>query len=97
MTRSGKTNETASERYTDQRSEIAVLMDCIRMELDEHAKRAASDPGNWGFAGDLGHVNESLQEVLRGLLIGRHGWSETEAGAFIANHIEEMLKGVTGI
>ena len=82
--------QTAAERYADQRTDIAVLMDCIQMELDEHAKRAAEKPTDWGFAGDMGRVRESMRDVLQTLLIGRHGWSETEAARFVTDHLEAM-------
>lgn len=82
--------QTAAERYADQRKDIAVLMDCIQMELDEHAKLAAAKPTDWGFVGDMGRVRESMREVLQTLLIGRHGWNETEAARFVADHLEAM-------
>jgi hypothetical protein len=82
--------QTAAERYADQRKDIAVLMDCIQMELDEHAKRAAEKPTDWGFVGDMGRVRESMRDVLLTLLIGRHGWSETEAARFVTDHLETM-------
>lgn len=82
--------QTASERYADQRNDIAVMMDCIQMELDEHAKRAAAKPTDWGFVGDMGRVRESMCEILQTLLIGRHGWSETEAARFVTDHMEAM-------
>ncbi len=85
-----KLKQTAAERYADQRKDIAVLMDCIQMELDEHAKRAAEKPTDWGYVGDMGRVRESMRDVLQTLLIGRHGWSETEAARFVTDHLETM-------
>jgi hypothetical protein len=82
--------QTAAERYADQKNDIAVLMDCIQMELDEHAKRAAEKPTDWGFVGDMGRIRESMREILQSLLIGRHGWNETEAARFVTDHLETM-------
>ena len=82
--------QTAAERYADHCNDIAILMDCIQMELDEHAKRAAEKPKDWRFAGDLGRVRETMTETLQSFLIGRHGWSETEAARFIQDHLDEM-------
>ena len=82
--------QTAAERYADQRRDIAVLMDCIQMELNEHAKRAAEKPTDWGFVGDMGRVREAMRDVLQTLLIGRHGWSETDAARFVTDHLEAM-------
>jgi len=82
--------QTAAERYADHRRDVAVLMDCIQMELDDHAGRAAEKPNDWGYAGDLGRIRESMKDILRSLLIGRYEWSETEAARFIEDHLEEM-------
>ena len=82
--------QTAAERYADQRKDIAVLMDCIQMELDEHAKRAAEKPTDWGYVGDMGRIRESMREILQTLLIGRHGWTEIETARFVADHLEAM-------
>jgi len=82
--------QTAAQRYADHRRDVAVLMDCIQMELDHHAARAAEKPDDWGYAGDLGRVRESMKDILRSLLIGRYEWSETEASCFIEDHLESM-------
>ena len=82
--------QTAAERYADQRKDIAVLVDCIQMELDEHAKRAAEKPTDWGYVGDMGRIRESMREILQTLLIGRHGWTEVETARFVTDHLEAM-------
>ena len=82
--------QTAAERYADQRRDTAVLMDCIQMELDAHADRAAAEPKNWGYVGDMDRVRQAMRDVLQTLLIGRHGWSETEAARFVTDHLETM-------
>ena len=83
-------DQTAAQRYADHRRDVAVLMDCIQMELDHHAGRAAEKPNDWGCAGDLGRIRESMKDILRSLLIGRYEWSETEASRFIEDHLEAM-------
>jgi hypothetical protein len=82
--------QTAAERYADQRGDIAVLMDCIQMELDAHAERAAAKPDDWGYVGDMGRIRESMRDVLQTLLIGRHGWTEVETARFVTDHLEAM-------
>ena len=82
--------QTAAERYADQRGDIAVLMDCIQMEIDAHAERAAANPDDWGYVGDMGRIRESMREILQTLLIGRHCWTEIEAARFVTDHIEAM-------
>lgn len=87
--------QTAAERYADQRNDIAVLMDCVQMEIDAHAERAAAKPTDWGYVGDMGRIRESMRDILQTLLIGRHGWSETEAARFVADHLEAMREDRT--
>jgi hypothetical protein len=58
------TNETASQAYANRRGDIARLMDVVEMELDTHATRAANDEKNWGYAGDLGGIRNSLIEMV---------------------------------
>ena len=82
--------QTAAERYADHRNDIAILMDCIQMELDAHAERAAAKTNDWGYVGDMGRIRESMREILQTLLIGRHCWTEIEAARFVTDHIEAM-------
>ncbi|QDU71052.1 hypothetical protein [Mucisphaera calidilacus] len=56
--------QTAHELYDQRRQDIARVMDWIELELDKHKTNAKSDPKNWGYAGDLGHVREKLIETL---------------------------------
>ena len=82
--------QTAAERYADHQQDIGVLLDLVAEELRVHAERAAENPKDWGYAGDLGRVRESLKGLLESLLIGRYEWSETEASRFIEDHLEDM-------
>jgi hypothetical protein len=82
--------QTAAERYADHQQDIGVLLDLVAEELRVHAERAAEDPKDWGYAGDLGRVRETLKGLLESLLIGRYEWSETEASRFIEDHLENM-------
>ena len=52
--------QTAAEAYEANRHDIILLVDLLKAELDRHAKRAAAEPRNWGFAGDLGSVRRRL-------------------------------------
>jgi hypothetical protein len=82
--------QTAAERYADHQKDIGMLLDLVAEELRVHAETAAKKPQDWGYVGDLGHIRESLQEILKSFLISRYGWSETEASRFIEDHLEEM-------
>ena len=82
--------QTAAEAYAERRNDIAILMDCIHMELETYAERAAKNPQNWGFAGDLGCIKENMTNILKLLMVGRGNMSETEAARFIADHLNAM-------
>ena len=58
------TKKTAAETYAKHAADISALLDWIGDELDVHEERAAKEPGNWGFPGDLGHVRAKLRETL---------------------------------
>jgi len=85
-----RVKQTAAERYADHRNDIGIMLDLVGEELRVHAERASKDPKDWGYAGDLGHIRESLKRILESLLIGRYEWSAGEASRFIEDHLEEM-------
>lgn len=62
---------TAHETYTRRSTDIARLLDVLQMELQAHGERAAGQPANWGFAGDLGKVRHDLIEAVEFLTNGR--------------------------
>lgn len=38
----------------------------IKSLLGEHSKQFSKDPGNWGYVGDLGHVETLLDDMMEG-------------------------------
>ncbi|MFH1022115.1 MAG: hypothetical protein V1809_01860 [Planctomycetota bacterium] len=86
----GEAPKTAMQAYAERQQDIGALMDLIGEEIRVHADAAAKDPAAWGYAGDLGRIRESLKDTLQSFLIGRHGWSATEASRFIEDHLEEI-------
>jgi hypothetical protein len=36
----------------------------LNKALIKHSKKQAQQPGHWGYAGDLGHVSELLDEAI---------------------------------
>ncbi len=82
--------QTAAERYADHQADVGVLLDLITEELRVHAEAAVKKPTDWGFAGDIGRVRQSMKDVLGSLLIGRYEWSETETSRFIEDHLEDL-------
>lgn len=85
-----RTKQLATERYAEYQNDIGALLGLVGDELKAHAEAAAKRPTAWGYAGDLMHTRESLKEILISFLVGRHGWSETEAYRFIEDHLEAM-------
>ncbi len=55
---------TDAEAYAARRNDIARLLDVLHMELDRHAEEAKADPSNWGRAGDLDYVRQSLVTLV---------------------------------
>jgi hypothetical protein len=82
--------QTAAEKYADHQTDIGALLDLVGEEMRVHAEAAAKEPKDWGFAGTLGNVRNTLKQVLAGFLISRYEWTETEAARFIEDHLEEM-------
>ncbi len=66
-TKKQATKPTATARYTERHAESQDLLKRIAQQLARHRKEQADDPGNWGFPGDLGHINEELAQVLASL------------------------------
>lgn len=54
---------TAAEDYHQRRASIEALLGELRGKLEDHGQRAAADPQNWGYSGDLGHIVEKLREI----------------------------------
>ena len=79
--RSTHVNMTATQTYTQRREEIARLLDVIQMELDAHGERAAADPANWGFAGDLGKVRSDLIAMVE--FITNHRMTRADIEKFL--------------
>ena len=59
-----KPEPTAAATYAARRNDIARLLDVLQMELDRHATDAQAKPGDWGFAGSLGHVRTGLIDLV---------------------------------
>ena len=56
--------DTAAEVYQARRRDVDSLLDMLRDEVAHHAAYAATEPGDWCFAGDMGHLRELLVEAL---------------------------------
>jgi len=62
-----ETTETAETAYNLRAGLAEDLLKRIAAQLAEHKARQAARPQHWGYAGDLGRVNEELAQVLASL------------------------------
>lgn len=68
MTTETTTKPTAAQAaYMARQGKIEQLISDLRGQLKSHAARAAEQPNHYGFVGDLGRVEELLEEVVDGL------------------------------
>jgi hypothetical protein len=50
--------------YQARQARIQALTQQLQAKLASHATKAAGDPRNWGYAGDLGRTEAALQELV---------------------------------
>jgi len=80
--------ETAAATYQIRRREIEAMIGFLQSQLDAHAKRAAQDPRNWGYAGDLAQIRQNLKETLVFAMGAR---DEEVAGKMIEDAIADAM------
>ena len=61
------TTKTAEAAYSQNATTAQDLLKRIATRLSEHQTRQAAQPRDWGYVGDLGHINEELAQVLAAL------------------------------
>lgn len=57
----------AQREYAARQARAKALIARLSAGLDMHAARASEQPDNWGFAGDLGAAENTLQELVDSL------------------------------
>ena len=62
MTRNSE--RTAAKAYAARRTSIDAKLAQLKSGLRAHHRSAARRPDDWGFAGDLGRVEELIDEML---------------------------------
>jgi hypothetical protein len=67
MARTKPIQTTAAACYAERFAETQDLLQRIARQLAAHRNEQAAEPTDWGFPGDLGHVNEELAYVLASL------------------------------
>ena len=55
---------TAWEAYQARQANISILLAALNDWLAVHSHKAASKPRHWGYAGDLGSVQEELERIV---------------------------------
>lgn len=55
---------TAHTQYKARQASIRELITELEARLAKHDTKASGDPCNWGYSGDLGRVEGSLQELV---------------------------------
>jgi hypothetical protein len=63
-----KMTANALSDYTDKKQSVEHLLREIGKELVRHSRDSAENPDNYGYVGDLGHVESKLNEILRFLV-----------------------------
>ena len=61
------TPQTAAAAYSQKTATAQDLLKRIAARLAEHRTRQAAEPRDWGYVGDIGHINEELAQVLAAL------------------------------
>ena len=87
-TKNARTTETAAQAYERKTREIAAMIEFLKSEMEVHAKRAARDPRNWGFAGDLDAIRQNVKQTLVFAMGAR---DEEVAGKMIEDAVADAL------
>jgi len=58
------TQTPAQKDYAQRHDHAKALLVSISAALAAHAVKAAAQPGNWGFSGDMGAAEGRLMELL---------------------------------
>jgi len=64
MKRTKRNSETADQAYQRQQARVQKLVADLKTFLENHANRQKAEPRNWGFAGDMNHYAEIIEEIL---------------------------------
>lgn len=58
---------TPAQTYAARNQSIDALIERLQAARQAHAQRAECKPGDWGFAGDLGRVEQSLVDLVESM------------------------------
>lgn len=57
-------NKELNDKYQSKNKEIQKKISVLMNKLETHKKEFNKNPVNWGYLGDLGYINDRLDEVL---------------------------------
>lgn len=66
-TRQAAAKQTAADKYAELQELIATRLEQLKQDLEKHQARHAADPKNWGYPGDLQHINSLLRQANEAL------------------------------
>ena len=52
------------KRYRKNLNEIKSNVNLLNTKLEKHNKKFEVNNTNWGYVGDLGYINEKLNEIV---------------------------------
>jgi len=58
------TTKTATQVYNDYRDDIDSKIELLQQTLVEMDMRQETNSKDWGFAGNAGHINEILGQII---------------------------------
>lgn len=64
MTNTNTKPATAATAYTHEHEQARRLLAALHAALRTHEAKAHAAPRDWGYAGDLGALNETLRNAL---------------------------------
>ncbi len=56
--------QTAETAYIARLASVVANVQALTDLVKKHSDRQAASPANWGFAGDLAHVDEQLADLV---------------------------------
>ncbi len=61
---------SADATYRTNLEQVRGMITALQVEVERHASGQAADPRNWGFPGDLEHLEEILIDALHAVGAG---------------------------
>ncbi len=54
---------TAQAQYNAHQASIRRLLKQIEAHLDAHEKKSSAHPADWGYVGDVAHIDTKLKDL----------------------------------